>query len=59
MKTNPNDPLVTISEAAHRLGMNQRRTRNILVRNLIQSVRTQHGICYRRDDVDAVKQMYR
>lgn len=59
MNTNPNDPLLTLYEAAHRMGVNQRRARNILMRNLIQSVRTQHGIAFRRDDVDAVKRMHR
>lgn len=59
MYINPNDPLVTLSEAAARMGVKLRRARNILVRNQIQSVRTQVGICYRLADVEAVRKMAR
>lgn len=55
MHMNPNDPLVTLPEAASRMGVNARRARSILTRNLIQSVRTQRGICYRLDDVIACR----
>ena len=58
MNVNPNDPLVTLPEAAARMGVNTRRARNILVRNLIQTVRTDRGICVRLNDVDAVKKMH-
>lgn len=59
MHINPNDPLVTLPEAAVRMGVKVRRARNILTRNLIQPVRTQSGICYRLEDVNAVRQMSR
>ena len=52
------DVLVDISEAAARLGMNQRKARLALVRNLIGPVRTAQGIKYRLDDVRDVKRMY-
>lgn len=54
---NPNDPLVTISEAAARMGVKERRARTILARNLIRPVRTTWGIGYRAEDVQAVKRM--
>lgn len=59
MNINPNDPLITLPEAAVRLGVKVRRARNILVRNLVQPVRTQSGICYRLEDVVAVRRMSR
>lgn len=59
MNINPNDPLVTLSEASVRMGVKVRRARNILVRNLVQPVRTQSGICYRLEDVIAVRRMSR
>lgn len=59
MNRNPNDPLVTIQQAAAHMGVNMRKARNLLTRNLIQTVRTQSGICVRLDDVNAVKRMYR
>lgn len=59
MNTNPNDPVVTFREAAARMGVNQRRARNILTRNLIQPVHTQRGIGVRLADVEAVKRMSR
>lgn len=59
MNINPHDPLVTLSEAASRMGVKVRRARNILHRNMVQTVRTQNGICYRLDDVDAVRRMSR
>lgn len=57
MNVNPNDPLASLPEAAARMGVNVRRARNILVRNLIRPVRTQWGICYRVADVDAARRM--
>lgn len=59
MNMNPNDPLVTLAEAAARMGVKQRRARNILIKNQIQTVRTLYGICYRLDDVEAVRKMSR
>lgn len=58
MHINPNDPLVTLPEAAARMGVNMRRARNILSRN-IKPVRTLWGIGYRLDDVNAVRKMGR
>lgn len=58
MHMNPNDPLVTLPEAAVRMGVNLRRARNILGRN-VKPVRTQWGICYRLDDVMAVRKIGR
>lgn len=55
---NPNDPLVTLHEAASRMGVNHRRARTILTRNLIRPVRTATGLCYRLGDVLDVKRMY-
>ncbi len=52
------DVLVDISEAAARLGMNQRKARLTLSRNLIRPVRTAQGIRYRLDDVFDVKRMH-
>lgn len=57
MNVNPNDPLVTLPEAAARMGVNVRRARNLLVKNMIHPIRTQRGICYRLDDVDATRRM--
>lgn len=57
MDSNPNDLLVTIPEAAARMGMRERKARVALARNLIQPVRTKDGICVRLDDVIAVKRM--
>jgi len=57
MHMSPNDPLVTLDEAAVRMGVNKRRARNILIRNLVQPVRTQRGISYRLDDVAACRKM--
>jgi hypothetical protein len=58
MNTNPNDPLVTIAEAAAHLGMKERRARLVLAKNLIRPVRTSQGIAYRLGDVRDTKQMY-
>lgn len=58
MHMNPNDPLLTLPEAAVRMRVNVRRARNILGRT-VKPVRTQWGICYRLDDVDAVRKMGR
>jgi hypothetical protein len=55
MNMNPNDPLVTLPEAATRMGVKVRRARSILIQNQIQTVRTQYGICYRLDDIEAVR----
>lgn len=57
-KSNSVDVLVDIFEAAARLGMNQRKARLALARNLIGPVRTAQGIKYRLDDVRDVKRMY-
>lgn len=57
MNLNPNDTLVTIPEAASRMGVKERRARNILAKNLIQTVRTPRGIEVRLDDVIAVRKM--
>jgi hypothetical protein len=57
MNTNPNDPLVTISEAAVRLGVKEKKARILLTKNLICPVRTTQGICYRLDDVYEVKRI--
>lgn len=57
MNLNPNDTLVTLSQAASRMGVKERRARNILVKNQIQTVRTCRGIEYRLDDVIAVRRM--
>lgn len=58
MNVNPNDPLVTLSEAASRMGVKEKRARGILLRNLVRPVSTQWGLCYRLGDVLAVKKMY-
>lgn len=58
MEMNPNDPLVTLSEAAARMGLRERKARLILIKNLIQPVRTHQGIAYRLGDVLDVKRMY-
>jgi hypothetical protein len=57
-KTDSNDPLVTIAEAASRMGVKERRARSILAKNLICPVRTTWGIGYRLDDILAVKKMH-
>lgn len=57
MDVNPNDPLVSLSEAAARMNMKPLRARRLLIKNLIQTVRTQQGICYRLDDIVAVRKM--
>jgi hypothetical protein len=58
MHMNPNDPVVTLPEAAARMGVNVRRARNILGRN-VKPVRTLTGIGYRLDDVNEVRKMGR
>lgn len=58
-KTESNDPLVSIAEAASRMGVKERRVRNILAKNLIRPVRATWGIGYRLDDVLEVKKMQR
>lgn len=58
MKMNPNDPLVTIAEAATRMGVKERRARSILAKNLIRPVRTAQGLGYRLDDILEVKKMH-
>jgi hypothetical protein len=55
---NFSDPLVSVSEAAARMGVKERRVRSILAKNLICPVRTAEGIKYRLDDVMDVKRMY-
>jgi hypothetical protein len=59
MSANPNDPLLTVPEAARRMRVRERQVRKILARNLVQGVRTHLGICYRQDDVDAVASIKR
>lgn len=58
MNTNPNDPLVSIAEAASRMGVKVGRARSILAKNLIRPVRTSSGIAYRLEDVNDTKKMY-
>lgn len=53
------DPIVPLAEAATRMGVNERRARNILTRSLVRPVRTPRGIGYRLDDVLAVKKAHR
>lgn len=57
-KIDSNDPLVTIAEAASRMGVKERRARSILAKNLIRPVRTTWGIGYRLDDILDVKKMH-
>lgn len=57
MKTNINDPLVSVSEAAAHMGVRERKARILLARNLICPVRTAEGIKYRLDDVRDLKRM--
>ena len=52
------DPLVDILEAASRMGVKERRARQILEKNLIRPVRTPYGLRYRLDDIYSVKRMY-
>ncbi|AXH66248.1 helix-turn-helix DNA binding domain protein [Streptomyces phage Satis] len=58
MNTNPNDPLVSIAEAASRMGVKVGRARSILAKNLVRPVRTPAGIAYRLEDVVETKRMY-
>jgi hypothetical protein len=58
MNTNLNDPLVSLAEAASRMGVKASRARVILAKNLVRPVRTSTGIAYRLDDVIETKKMY-
>ncbi len=56
---NRHDPLVTLAQAAVRLGVKEKRAKGILIKNGIQPVRTAQGIVYRLADVDAAAGMPR